>query len=67
MGHYLSDMLPDATVICLNCMEGVWEAKTVIAWNGYLTTCICDNKDHCDVENVEVVHGDSGIKWIRHE
>jgi hypothetical protein len=65
MGHYLSDLLPDPSVVCLNCKEGVWSKKTIQAWNGLLDTCKCDNPDHCNVEDVEVTGKPGDYKWIR--
>ena len=65
MGHYLSDMLPDPAVVCLNCMEGVYPEKQVIAWGGYLHTCECKKPNHCPVKDVKVTETKSGFKWSR--
>jgi hypothetical protein len=61
MGHYLSDLLPDPNVVCLNCHEGVWEESVVRAWSGYLSSCSCKKPDHCPVKDIVVKKG----RWLR--
>ena len=65
VGHYLSDFLPDPTIVCINCMEGVWPKETVNAWHGYLDTCTCKNPDHASVEEIESYSTKQGFKWRR--
>jgi hypothetical protein len=66
VGHYLSDLLPDAKIVCINCMCGVWSEETIKAWHGYLTTCRCTVPDHAPVEEVESYPvGQQGFKWRR--
>lgn len=61
MRHYLSDMLPDPTSLCLKCQRGIFPKLQINAWNGYLKGCDCAKPDSCKPENVKVVDG----KWIR--
>jgi hypothetical protein len=65
VGHYLSDFLPDPTIVCINCMEGVWPKETVTAWHGYLHTCTCKNPDHASVDDIESYSTKQGFKWRR--
>lgn len=65
MGHYLSDFLPDPSVVCLKCMEGIFPAEQTAAWGGYLDTCECKNPEPCSVKDVESYETPTGFRWRR--
>lgn len=66
MGHYLSDLLPDPSIVCLNCQKGVWDKDITAAWIGYLEACQCRKPDPCPVDDVDVVElRKIGFKWVR--